>query len=75
MVKSGLYLITGIKKYPTYTGDTSEEYVKLLVPGNDCVDVKENLKTQFPNRIDEIKGIKHLYDGKFDNYIVDLAIV
>ena len=75
MTKSSLYLITGIKKYPAYVGDSNEEWVKLLVPGNDCVDVKKNLETQFPHRIDEIKGIKHLYDGKFDNYIIDLAVV
>ena len=75
MVKSGLYLVTGVKKYPAYTGDSNEEWVKLLVPGDDCVDARENVKSLLPGRIDVIKGVKHLYDGAFDNYIIDLAIV
>ena len=75
MTKSCLYLITGIKKYPSYVGDSNEEYVKLLVPGNDVIDAKKNLETLLPGRIDMIKGVKHLYDGCFDNYIADLAIV
>ena len=75
MTKSSLYLITGIKKYPAYVGDSNEEWVKLLVPGNDVIDAKKNLETLFPDRIDMIKGVIHLYDGRFDNYIIDLAVV
>ena len=74
MTKNGLYLVTGIKKYPAYTGDSTEEWVKLLVPGNDVIDAKKNLETLLPDRIDMIKGVKLLYEGPFDNYIIDLAV-
>lgn len=76
MTKSGLYLIAGIKYYPSYTGDTNEEYIKLLVPGNDAIDAEHNLHTYFPGRLNLIKRVTRLYNGRFDeNNIIDLAIV
>lgn len=77
MKKTGIYLITGVKNYSAYTGDSTREWVKILVPGNDHDDARENLVNHFPNRIDVIKGVVKLYECPqvdADN-IVDLTVI
>ena len=61
MVKTSLYLISGIKHYPAYIGDSAEETVNVLVPGDGPEDVKLSLQTKHPDWIDEVKSVQLLY--------------
>ena len=62
MIKKSLYLVTGIKRYPAFTGDNNTEYVKLLVPADSASEAWDSVKKNQPNIIDEFKGSRKLYD-------------
>lgn len=53
-----IYLITCIKKYPPYTGDTLTGTVRFIVPAIDEVAAKQLISSN----IDEIKTVKKLYE-------------
>lgn len=56
MIVKNLYLVTGVKYYNSYQGDSGEEHVKLLVPAVDeeaakkaaheskCMDIFTNIR-------------------------------
>ena len=60
MIVKNLYLVTGIKYYKSYQGDSGEERVKLLVPAMNKDDAKKSItKTDY---IDEISDVRLLYE-------------
>ena len=60
MIVKNLYLVTGIKYYDAYQGDSGEEYVKLLVP---AVDEDAAKKVAYESkRIDELTNVRLLYE-------------
>ena len=60
MIVKNLYLVKGIKYYPSYQGDSGEETVNLLIPA----DSSESAKASAENTgaIDEISCVQHLYE-------------
>lgn len=67
MIVKNLYLVTGIKYYDAYQGDSGEEHVKLLVP---AVDEDTAKKAAYETmNIDEITNVRLLYKiTKCDGY-------
>ena len=59
MIVRNLYLVSGIKYYPAYQGDSGEEHVNLLVPAQSDDDAKK--KAEETNFIDEISDASLLY--------------
>ena len=60
MIVKNLYLVTGIKYYASYQGDSSEERVKLLVP---AVDEDAAKKVTYESKyIDELTNVRLLYE-------------
>ena len=60
MIVKNLYLVTGIKYYDSYQGDSGEERVKLLVPAVDEDAAKE---TAYESKcIDELTNVRLLYE-------------
>ena len=73
MNKKHIYLVTGFKFYPAYTGDYTKEWVKILIPADTPDEAK--LVVNNMQRIDEIHGVKCLYEGAFPaDAIYDMAI-
>ena len=62
MIVTNLYLITCVKDYPAFTGDSCSEVVKLLVPANSKKEAEEYIiKNRVKFGIDRISGSKLLY--------------
>ncbi len=63
MIVTNLYLITCVKDYPAFTGDSCSEVVKLLVPANSKTEAEEYIiKNRVKFGIDRISGSKFLYE-------------
>ena len=60
MIVKNLYLVTGIKYYGAYQGDSGEEHVKLLVP---AVDEDAAKKAAYESEyMDELTNVRLLYE-------------
>lgn len=60
MIVKNLYLVTGIKYYDSYQGDSNEEHIKLLVP---AVDEDAAKKAAYETKcIDELTNVRLLYE-------------
>lgn len=60
MIVKNLYLVTGIKYYDSYQGDSGEEHIKLLVP---AVDEDAAKKAAYETKcIDELTNVRLLYE-------------
>lgn len=66
-----LYLIRGIKRYPGFTGDTTEEYLSVIAPGEDSSDAI--LKVS--NNLDEVIETMLLYRNENDEFADIIYIV
>ena len=63
MIVKNLYLVTGIKHYDAYQGDSAQEYIKLLVPADDEDTAK---KAAYETKmIDELTNVRLLYNVNF----------
>ena len=60
MIVKNLYLVTGIKYYRAYQGDSGEEHIKLLVP---AVDEDAAKKAAYETKcVDELTNVRLLYE-------------
>ncbi len=60
MIVKNLYLVTGIKRYTAYQGDSGEEHVKLLIP---AVDEDAAKKAAYESKyMDELTNVRLLYE-------------
>ena len=63
MIVTNLYLITCVKDYPAFTGDSCSGVVKLLVPANSKKEAEEYIiKNHIRFGIDRISDSKLLYE-------------
>ena len=60
MIKSKLYLVTGIKYYGAYQGDSAEEIIKYIIPADSMAEA--HLIADESLQIDKVTSVKLLYE-------------
>ena len=63
-INKGLYVISGIKNYPPYLGDTASDTIKILVVANS----EEHAKTRVKDQLDKINNVKFIYPLNDSNH-------
>ena len=61
MTEQSIYLVSGIKNYPSYTGDSNVEYVRFISSGTSFDAAVKNVKDKYPDAMDEVKKVIKVY--------------